>query len=85
MRLSAGEVWRRARLLALKASHSPVHHLIKTLLVLGVLVVAKATPPIRYATPLAFRMTLRTPGNPTPLLIEAPRRPTSPSVNLNAQ
>lgn len=70
--LSTAEVWNRARELALKASRSHVHQLIKSLLALGVLIVAEAGPPIRYATPLALRMALRTRGDQDPLLIEAP-------------
>jgi hypothetical protein len=71
--LSAGDVWRRARMLDLKASRSHAHHLIKTLLALGVLVVAESTPPVRYATPLAVRMTLRTPDDSASLSIEDPQ------------
>jgi len=70
--LSAGEVWGRARALGLKASRSHVYQLIKSLLALGVLIVAEVGQSIRYAAPLVVRMTLRAQDDQAPLAIDDP-------------
>ena len=63
---STEEIWTRARALGLKASRSHVYQLINNLLALDVLIVAKAGRTLRYATPLAVRMILRTQDGQTP-------------------
>ena len=70
--LTVSEVWNRARGLGLKASRSHVNHLIQSLLALGVLIVTDAGRTIRYATPLAVRMTLRAQDGQAPLAIDDP-------------
>ena len=69
---STKEIWTRARALGLKASRSHVYQLINNLLALDVLIVAEAGRTLRYATPLAVRMILRTQGGQAPVAIEDP-------------
>lgn len=84
--LSVAEVWNRARTLDLKASRAHVNHLIKSLRALGVLIIADAGPPIRYATPLALRIGLLTRAGQDPLPIEDPwrSRPWPPPCDARA-
>lgn len=75
--MTAGEVWSRARALGLKASRSHVYLLAKHLLAQGVLIITEAGRTIRYAVPMAVRITVRArDGHPAldivdPIAIEA--------------
>lgn len=70
--LSVSDVWRRAKDRDLKASRSYVYQLVRALVASRVLIIAENGHTIRYATPLAVRLQVRSDGEGPATAIEDP-------------